>query len=131
MMQVVRNLLSNAGKFSPEGGTIRLNVNTNDVGVEISIRDNGVGVPEEKLETIFGKFVQSSKTNSGAGGTGLGLSICREIVEAYQGRIWTENHPQGGAVFHVLLPLTMDSPHLRRRRGRRLSSTGWKAGPTG
>ncbi|MEE9297270.1 MAG: PAS domain S-box protein [Phycisphaerae bacterium] len=77
MMQVVRNLLSNAAKFSPEGGTIRMNVNTHDEGVEISIRDHGVGIPEEELETIFGKFVQSSKTKSGAGGTGLGLSICR------------------------------------------------------
>ena len=112
MAQVVRNLLSNAVKFSPDGGTVRIDVNQNDEGVQVSIRDHGAGVPEDELETVFDKFVQSSKTRSGAGGTGLGLSICREIVEAHQGRIWCENHPEGGAVFHVELPLTMNSgPH--------------------
>ncbi len=112
MAQVVRNLLSNAVKFSPDGGTIRIDVNQNDQGVRVSIRDQGMGIPEDELETVFDKFVQSSKTRSGAGGAGLGLSICREIVEAHQGRIWCENHPEGGAVFHVDLPLTMNSgPH--------------------
>ena len=67
----------------------------------------GTGVPEDELESVFAKFVQSNKTRTGAGGTGLGLSICREIIEAHQGRIWCENHPEGGAIFHVVLPWTM------------------------
>ncbi len=107
MSQVVRNLLSNAAKFSPDGGTIRIEADEGDEGVRVSIRDHGAGVPENELEAVFDKFVQSSTTRTGAGGTGLGLSICREIVEGHQGRIWCENHPDGGAVFHVTLPRTM------------------------
>ncbi|MCZ6697971.1 MAG: ATP-binding protein [Planctomycetota bacterium] len=78
-----------------------------DKRVRVSIRDRGTGIPEDELESVFDKFVQSSKTQTGAGGTGLGLSICREIVAAHQGRIWCENHPQGGAIFHLVLPRTM------------------------
>lgn len=107
MVQVVRNLLSNAIKFSPDGGTVRIDVDVGDEGVRVSIRDFGMGIPENELETVFDNFVQSSKTRTGAGGTGLGLSICREIVEAHQGRIWCENHPEGGAAFHMVLPRTM------------------------
>ena len=113
--QVMRNLLSNAAKFSPDGGTIRIDVNEDDEGVRVSIRDHGIGVPADELETVFDKFVQSSKTRTGAGGTGLGLSICREIVEAHQGRIWCENHPEGGAVFHVVLPRTMQGGSWEER----------------
>jgi len=120
MAQVVRNLLSNAAKFSLDGGTIRIDVNQNDEGVHVSIRDHGKGIPEEELETVFDKFVQSSKTRTSAGGTGLGLSICREIVEAHQGRIWCENRPEGGAVFHVVLPRTMHG-----------GSSGERAKPSG
>ena len=107
MMQAVRNLLKNAVEFSPEGGTVRIDVHKDDEGVRVSIRDHGIGIPEDELEMVFEKFVQSSKTKTGAGGTGLGLSICREIVEAHQGRIWCENHPEGGAVFHLTLPWTI------------------------
>ena len=57
------------------------------------------------MQTIFDKFVQSSKTKTEAGGTGLGLSICRELVIAHNGRIWAENNPQGGAMFTFELPL--------------------------
>jgi signal transduction histidine kinase/HAMP domain-containing protein len=108
MAQVMRNLLSNATKFSPEGGTVRIEISENDHEVQISIRDHGMGVPENEREAVFDKFVQSSKTRTGAGGTGLGLSICREIVDAHQGRIWCENHPDGGAVFYVAVPRIMD-----------------------
>jgi len=120
MAQVIRNLLSNAAKFSRDGGTISIDVNEDDEGVHVSIRDHGMGIPEEELETVFDKFVQSSKTCSGAGGTGLGLAICREIVEAHEGSIWCENHLEGGALFHVVLPWTMQG-----------DSSGERAGPRG
>ena len=99
--QVIRNLLSNAAKFSPEGGTISMALSRDGDSFRLSIRDEGPGIPDDELEAVFDKFVQSSKTKSGAGGTGLGLSICRQIVDAYNGRIWAENRPEGGAVFHV------------------------------
>lgn len=66
--------------------------------------DEGVGIPESELDAVFEKFVQSSKTKSGAGGTGLGLAICREIVTAHGGRIFARNNPAGGADLVVELP---------------------------
>ncbi len=72
------------------------------------VSDEGVGIPEAELETVFDKFVQSSKTKSGAGGTGLGLAICREIVEAHRGTIHAEPNAAGGADFVVVLAV---APH--------------------
>lgn len=99
--QVLRNLLSNAGKFSPPGGTITLVLCRSERALSISVQDQGPGIPPDELEAIFEKFTQSSLTRTGAGGTGLGLAICREIIMAHQGRIWANNAPEGGAVFTV------------------------------
>jgi signal transduction histidine kinase len=74
--------------------------------VRISISDEGIGIPETEIESIFDKFIQSSKTKTGAGGTGLGLAICREIVSGHGGKIWAKNNPAGGVSFCVLLPAT-------------------------
>lgn len=110
---VVLNLFSNAIKFSPEGGRIEVcltdGVMPDGVGafhdaLLVSLRDHGVGIPEGECEAIFDKFVQSSSTKTGAGGTGLGLAICREIMQYLHGRITARNHPDGGAVFELLLP---------------------------
>jgi signal transduction histidine kinase len=104
IMQVIRNLVSNAVKFSPERGTVTLSMCQEESSIVVCVRDEGVGIPEAELETIFDKFVQSSTTKTGAGGTGLGLSICREIIMAHAGRIWAEQGPGGGAVFSFALP---------------------------
>jgi hypothetical protein len=72
--------------------------------VEIVVSDEGVGIPEGELEAVFDKFVQSSKTRSGAGGTGLGLAICREIVAAHGGEIFARNNAAGGTDVVVRLP---------------------------
>ena len=105
MMQVLRNVLSNAVKFSPAGGIIDLRLERRGPSLVVAIADQGVGMAAEDLATIFDKFVQSRRTKTGAGGTGLGLSICREIMTAHHGRIWAENRRGGGAVFLVELPL--------------------------
>jgi signal transduction histidine kinase len=105
IMLVLQNLLSNAVKFSPPGSTITIAMHHNDGAVVVSVSDQGVGIPEAELDTIFEKFMQSSQTKTGAGGTGLGLAICREILRAHHGRIWAENHPEGGARFSFALPL--------------------------
>jgi PAS domain S-box-containing protein len=104
MMQVLRNLVSNAVKFSPPGGRIDLRLEARGPSVRVTIADQGMGIAEEEMESIFDKFVQSRRTKTGAGGTGLGLSICREIMAAHHGRVWAQNRPEGGAVFTAELP---------------------------
>jgi len=106
--QVLRNLLNNAIKFSPDGGAIDVAIGRTDNSVRVSVRDQGPGIPPDELESVFDKFMQSSKTMTGAGGTGLGLAICQEIVAAHKGRIWAENRPEGGAVFSFEIPLSLN-----------------------
>lgn len=104
LAQVVSNLLSNAIKFSPPGGRIQLVLSRLGDRADLRVTDEGPGIPESELEAVFDKFVQSSKTRSGAGGTGLGLSISREIVTAHGGAIWAEQSAHG-ACLRVQLPL--------------------------
>ena len=105
IMQVVRNLLSNALKFSPEQASVSISAREEHRSLLISVADEGPGIPANEVEAIFDKFVQSSKTRTGAGGTGLGLAICREIIAVHGGTIWAENNPGRGAVFSFALPL--------------------------
>ena len=102
--QVLRNLTSNAVKFSKQGGRIEIGSNQSQKNICIHVKDQGIGIPENELNSIFNKFVQSTKTKTGAGGTGLGLAICKEIIAAHEGKIWAENNPEGGSIFHFELP---------------------------
>ncbi len=104
--QVILNLLSNAIKFSEKGKLIKVyNVADNNY-LTVSVVDEGIGLPEDELETVFDKFIQSKKTKTGAGGTGLGLAISKEIIEAHQGKIWAENNNNDvGTTFNFTLPL--------------------------
>ncbi len=112
--QVIINLLSNAIKYSPEQSIISIVIHPESItesetgtvrGVKLSISDQGVGIPDTELKTIFDKFIQSSKTKTSAGGTGLGLSICQEIINGHHGKIWAQNNAEGGAVFQFIIPL--------------------------
>ncbi len=109
MTQVLINLISNSIKFSAMGGHIFITLSEQNLaggseGLCCSVGDEGPGIPEAELEAVFDKFVQSSKTKTGAGGTGLGLSICREILKAHGGRIWAENRQPKGALFSFAIP---------------------------
>jgi PAS domain S-box-containing protein len=117
MHQVVRNLISNAIKFTPEGRQITISIEETalttgrrktDTGknpaILLKVSDEGIGIPEGELETVFDKFEQSSKTKTGAGGTGLGLAICKEIILGHHGKIWAANNPDQGAIFTVIIP---------------------------
>ncbi len=104
VLQVIRNLLSNAIKFSKKGSTVRVRMESDSSMLRTKIFNEGVGIPAEELESIFDKFVQSSKTRTGAGGTGLGLAICREIIQQHGGKIWAENTPEGETVFIFEFP---------------------------
>jgi PAS domain S-box-containing protein len=103
--QVVRNVLGNALKVSPPAGTIAVHVTPREKMIAFRIVDQGPGIPPDELDRIFEKFVQSSRTATGAGGTGLGLAICREIVTQHGGRIWAENTSPHGAVITFELPV--------------------------
>jgi len=106
--QVLHNLLANAIKFSPDAAVISIvcrNIFQDDQkSLLITVQDHGIGIPDGELELIFDKFIQSSKTKTGAGGTGLGLSICKKIVADHGGRIWAENNQEGGVTFSFTIP---------------------------
>jgi signal transduction histidine kinase len=104
ILQVLRNLISNAIKFTPESGDVKIEIIQLDDYLQTSVIDNGIGIPENELESIFDKFIQSSRSKTAAGGTGLGLAICHNIITAHGGKIWAENPPQGGAIFRFILP---------------------------
>lgn len=91
ILQVLRNIISNAIKFSNEGSTINISVNTNEAKIRCSVSNQGVGIPKDECKAVFDTFTQSSVTRTGAGGTGLGLAICREIVHHHGGEIWVES----------------------------------------
>lgn len=111
--QVITNLLSNANKFTPEGGSITLFVkltqnNENVQFVRVSVKDTGIGIPKKYQGLIFGKFQQvpgSKEKSSGAKGTGLGLVIAKGIVEAHGGNMWFESEENQGTEFFFTLPV--------------------------
>jgi PAS domain S-box-containing protein len=103
--QVVRNLLGNAIKFSPDMSAIYVEIKHREKHVNVAITDQGIGIPQEELTSIFSKFVQSSVTNNGAGGTGLGLAISKELIHLHNGKIYATNNDFGGASIHIELPL--------------------------
>jgi PAS domain S-box-containing protein len=105
LVQVMTNLLSNAIKFSPAGGEVLVSVGRHGDTCRISVRDYGLGIPEEFKPHLFEKFAQADGTNSRQkGGTGLGLSIVKQIVERLSGRIWFDDAPGDGTIFYVELP---------------------------
>ena len=105
LIQVFYNLISNAIKFSKPMSAIKVDLRYTEEKsfLVVSIEDQGMGIPEGELERIFDKFIQSSKTKTGAGGTGLGLSICKEIIKGHRGDIWVRNSDGGGAIFSFTL----------------------------
>ena len=122
MIQVFSNLLSNAIKFSPRGTIITLGATHQDGQMEITVSDQGRGIPLDKLESIFARFQQVDASDSRQkGGTGLGLAIVRTIIEQHNGQIWVVNNPNGGSSFHIRIPLpatkidTLNEPLQRRR----------------
>jgi two-component system sensor histidine kinase ChiS len=111
--QVVRNLISNSIKFtkcgiievSIEDSVIKYEDSTEVAALLLSVKDEGVGIPESELGEIFDAFSQSSRTKTKAGGTGLGLSICLEIIAVHKGQIWAQNNSnKQGANISFTLP---------------------------
>jgi signal transduction histidine kinase len=105
LIRILVNLLSNALKYTPSGGTITLTVAMDDGWVHFSVKDQGPGIPKEYLERIFDRFVQVEARKAGAAvGTGLGLTFCKLAVEAHGGRIWLESEVGNGTTVHFVMP---------------------------
>lgn len=105
--QVLANLLSNAFKFTSEGGHVILHaeVDEDDVSmVRISVEDSGVGIPYAMMDRVFERFYKTDRSRS-RGGTGLGLSIAKHLVEAHGGRIWVESEEGQGSTFFFTVPI--------------------------
>ena len=107
IVQALTNLLSNAIKFSTTDGTVWLTAGSkSNTEVLFSVRDQGQGIPSDKLESIFERFQQVDSSDSRRkGGTGLGLTICRKIIEQHEGKIWAESTLGEGSTFSFTLPL--------------------------
>jgi len=107
---VVTNLLSNALRYTDNGGKVQLTAKEDNTGLLVSVADTGHGIPQENLDTVFDKFVQlKSSTETTPGSVGLGLAIAREVVEAHGGRIWVESQIGIGSTFYFTLPTVLQS----------------------
>jgi signal transduction histidine kinase len=104
--EVLANLLDNADKYSPPGEEVVVDIRADQTEVTVSVRDFGPGLPASDLNRVFEKFYRTDSSDSQAVyGYGLGLYVCRRLVEALGGRIWAENHPDGGMIFSFTLPV--------------------------
>ncbi|HSC92192.1 MAG TPA: ATP-binding protein [Gaiellaceae bacterium] len=114
--QILVNLVDNAIKYSPDGGTIELGVTTADGAVLFQVRDEGLGIPPEEQPRVFEKFYRlDPDMTRGIGGTGLGLYICSELIERMGGRIWVESREERGSSFYFELP-SVDAPRAHGKR---------------
>jgi signal transduction histidine kinase/CheY-like chemotaxis protein len=102
--QVVLNMLSNAVKFTPEGGRVDVSAFIRDRDLVVLVADTGVGVPAEDRERIFDAFQQGGRSSGQVEGTGLGLTLSKRILELHGGRIWVESEAGKGSTFGIALP---------------------------
>jgi PAS domain S-box-containing protein len=117
LVQVVSNLVNNAVKYSPDGGTVTLSSRVEGGFALVSVTDTGVGIPPDEIAHVFERF---RRVRSGAAqsipGTGLGLTIVKQIVEMHGGKIWVESAVGHGSAFHFTLPLVADNTTSLQRR---------------
>jgi signal transduction histidine kinase len=103
---VIRNLISNALKFTKTGGAITIETRLNDQEVTLSVVDNGVGIPHESLHNLFNiGYNKSTLGTSFEEGTGLGLILCKEFIEKNGGKIWAQSEVGKGSVFQFTIPV--------------------------
>lgn len=110
IQQVFVNLIHNAIKFTPPGGSIKVSAAQQDQFIHFSIEDTGVGIPPTDLKRIFERFYKTDPSRS-SGGTGLGLSISKHIVEAHGGKIWVDSMVGSGSTFTFSIPISPNLPN--------------------
>ena len=104
--RILFNLVANAIKYSPPGSAITLAASVKADRVQISVSDQGRGIPADQLQNVFERFQQVLGDNQQTSGSGLGLTICQHLVEVMGGRIWVESELNKGSRFYFTLPLT-------------------------
>jgi signal transduction histidine kinase/CHASE3 domain sensor protein len=109
LKQILYNLISNALKFTPEQGNVRIEFTHRTDSVHISVIDNGIGIPPEEQQAIFDEFHQGVTTKGVKEGTGLGLAITKRLIEQHRGKIWVKSKPGSGSQFTFTIP----SPPVR------------------
>jgi len=105
MEQVLNNILSNAVKYSPEGGVIRVVGEVSENCYQVSVEDRGIGMSPEQVKKIFDKFYRSDVSDSAPEGTGLGMTIVKYIVEAHQGKVWVDSGLGNGTAVRFTIPI--------------------------
>ncbi|MBD8026720.1 cell wall metabolism sensor histidine kinase WalK [Ureibacillus sp. Re31] len=109
LTQVIDNIISNALKYSPDGGNIRFGFTVQENMLKVMISDDGMGIPKENVTKIFERFYRVDRARSRAmGGTGLGLAIAKEMIEAHGGKIWAESEEGVGTTIFFTLPFELD-----------------------
>jgi signal transduction histidine kinase len=111
IMQVVHNLLDNAIRHTPAGGTVTIGTDSHEGGVRLWVADTGPGIPPEEVDRVFDRFyrLDTSRARS-SGGSGLGLAIVKSLAEAHGGRVWVASEPGRGSTFTVMLPVAAAGP---------------------
>ncbi|NRB11501.1 MAG: HAMP domain-containing histidine kinase [Rickettsiaceae bacterium] len=105
MTQAIDNLISNAVKYG-EGEEITISLKKVGNNIEFKIIDQGIGIPENELHSIFSKFMVSSRTKTPAGGRGIGLALVQKIIEAHKGKVWAKNNEEQGSTFQFVMPIS-------------------------
>ena len=106
---VIRNLISNAIKFTPKNGTVTINAEITDKIVTVSVSDTGVGIHPERIHSIFDKSTyESTYGTDSEKGSGLGLKICQDFIEKHNEKIWVESHIDKGSIFKFTLPSSIN-----------------------
>lgn len=108
--QVLTNLIGNAIKFTPQGGSVTITIIVSKKRIHISVKDTGIGIPAEALEHIFARYYQVENSDERlARGSGLGLYIAQKIIESHGGTIWADSTVDEGSTFHFTIPLTTET----------------------
>jgi signal transduction histidine kinase len=106
LREVISSLLTNALKYTPEGGNISLAVGAEGEEIVFHVADNGMGIPRDQQGAIFSKFARADNAKRvDPGGTGLGLYLVKKFTELLSGRAWFESEESGGSIFHCAIPL--------------------------
>ncbi|MBI5665927.1 MAG: HAMP domain-containing histidine kinase [Nitrospirae bacterium] len=106
ILQVLRNLVGNAVKFTPNGGFVRISAQFSGKEAKISVADSGTGISEDKVNAIFDKYYQDTLSRSSKiKGTGLGLAIVKQVVNSHGGKVWVESTSEHGSIFSFVLPV--------------------------